>query len=327
MTQLVKIEGLQPQILATAQQQAQAIVDAARPGAVSTTNQMVFFAAFDGTNNDLTTSGHEKNTNVAQLFLQAHSAAQANPDLEANYYPGPGTKGTLSKSDWLSDKVTDQVRITAEKAYDDFARQASAWLEAHPGGSAIAVLTSFSRGVASAAIFTQLLNKKGLIHPAAPNDVLIVPGEAKVSAGVIFDPVATGVKVDIAFAPNVSNVVNIRAQDDYRQLFKAVDYSAQKCVTTVAMLGNHCDIGGGYDNGISALTLEAATAFFRKSGLQIAPVAADRRFAGLNAIAIHTEQFDDFNHPQWDVYLPGFESARISEPSPRLFDTNMLVTR
>src|SRR5258706_11747193 len=200
MTQLVKIEGLQPQILATAQQQAQAIVDAARPGAVSTTNQMVFFAAFDGTNNDLTTSGHEKNTNVAQLFLQAHSAAQANPDLEANYYPGPGTKGTLSKSDWLSDKVTDQVRITAEKAYDDFARQASAWLEAHPGGSAIAVLTSFSRGVASAAIFTQLLNKKGLIHPAAPNDVLIVPGEAKVSAGVIFDPVATGVKVDIAFA-------------------------------------------------------------------------------------------------------------------------------
>ncbi len=43
MTQLVKIEGLQPQVLATVQQQAQAIVDAARPGAVSATNQMIFF--------------------------------------------------------------------------------------------------------------------------------------------------------------------------------------------------------------------------------------------------------------------------------------------
>src|SRR5512141_3220200 len=110
MTQLVDIAGpLQAGVLATVQQQAQAIADAARPGAVSAANPLVFFAAFDGTNNDLTTSGHEKNTNVAQLFLQAHSAAQANPDLEANYYPGPGTKGTLSKSDWLSDKVTEQV--------------------------------------------------------------------------------------------------------------------------------------------------------------------------------------------------------------------------
>jgi len=326
MTQLVDITGpLQAGVLATVQQQAQAIADAARSGAVSGTKKLVFFAAFDGTNNDLTTSGHEKNTNVAQLFLQANAAAQATPDLQANYYPGPGTKGTLSKSDWLSDKVTEQVKITAAKAYDDFARQASAWLEAHPGGSATVVLTSFSRGVASAAIFTQLLNQRGLIDPIAPHDVLIAPGKVTVSAGAIFDPVATGVTVDIAFAPNVTNVVNIRAQDDYRQLFKAVNYSAQKCVKTIAMLGNHCDIGGGYDNGISALTLEAATAFLRNSGFQIAPVAADRQFSRTSPIAIHTEQFNDFGQQQWDVYLPGFASATIQEPSPRLFDSKIVV--
>ncbi|HYK15508.1 MAG TPA: hypothetical protein VEW70_16105, partial [Burkholderiales bacterium] len=62
MTQLVDIKGLQQDILTTAQQQVRAIVDAARPDVVSTNNQFVFFAAFDGTKNDLTTSGHAKNT-------------------------------------------------------------------------------------------------------------------------------------------------------------------------------------------------------------------------------------------------------------------------
>jgi hypothetical protein len=327
MTQLVDIKGLQQDILTTAQQQVRAIVDAARPDVVSTNNQFVFFAAFDGTKNDLTTSGHAKNTNVAQLFTQADAATKAIPNLHANYYAGPGTPGTLTESAWLDKAVTDQVKIAAEKAYADFARQASLWLETHPGGSATAVLTSFSRGVASAAIFSQLLNDKGLINPIAPHEVLIPPGQVKVSAGVIFDPVATGVKVNIAFPPNVSNVVNIRAQDDYRQLFKAVNYSAQKCVKTIAMLGNHCDIGGGYDNGIAALTLQAATDFFRKSGLQIGDVDISRRFAGVNSIAIHTEERDDFGQKQWDVFLPGFESTSIKEPSPRFFDEHILISK
>src|SRR5882757_1335144 len=130
MTRLVDLGAqLQQQLLETAQQQVQAIVDAARPGAVLTDNQFVFFAAFDGTNNDLTTVGHGKNTNVAQLFLQAQAAADAHPGLQANYYPGPGTKGTLTRSAWLNDAVTAQVRAAAENAYRDFARAAAAWLD------------------------------------------------------------------------------------------------------------------------------------------------------------------------------------------------------
>jgi hypothetical protein len=263
---------------------------------------------------------------VAQLFLQAQAAQQNNLDLDANYYPGPGTKGTLSKSDWLNSQVTKQVIKTAENAYDDFARSASAWLESHPGGAVNVALTSFSRGIASAAIFTQLLNQKGLTDPATQNKVLIAPGQVKVAAGVIFDPVATGVTANIAFAPNVSNVVNVRAQDDYRQLFKAVDYSRQAGVTTVPMIGNHCDVGGGYDNGIAALTLQAATDFFRNSGIAIGPVAANRQFTGVASIAIHTEQFDDNGRPKWDVYPPGFLSAVIKDPSPRLVDSNIVMT-
>jgi hypothetical protein len=315
---------LQQGILNTAQQQVRAIADAARPGAISGDDQFVFFAAFDGTNNDLETVGHGQNTNVAQLFLQAQAAEEANPDLQANYYPGPGTKGTLRKSDWLNDRVTKQVKAAAKKAYEDFARQASAWLEENPGGTVTVAITSFSRGVASAAIFTQLLNENGLIDPVAPNEVLIPPGGVKVAAGVLFDPVATGVEANVAFAPNVSNVVNIIAQDEYRELFMAVNYSSRPAITTVAMLGNHCDIGGGYDNGLAALTLEAATAFFRNSGLSIGPVAAKRRFEGVGSIAIHSEEFDDRGRRQWDVYAE-FLSQFIEDPSPRIFDKGIDV--
>ena len=115
--------GLQQGILNTAQQQVRAIANAARPAAISSADQFVFFAAFDGTNNELETVGHAQNTNVAQLFLQAHAVAEATPNLQASYYPGPGTKGTLRKSDWLNDRVTKQVKVAAKNAYDDFARQ------------------------------------------------------------------------------------------------------------------------------------------------------------------------------------------------------------
>lgn len=309
---------LRQQILETGQQQVQDIVRAANSGAVSAANQFVFFAAFDGTNNDLANVGNVQNTNVAQLFQQVQSVEQATPNLRAKYYPGPGTKGTLTRSTWLDTAVTQQVINTAENAYQDFASASSAWLEAHRGGSVTAVLTSFSRGVASAAIFTQILYKKGLIDPNSADRALLPPGQVGVSTGVIFDPVATGVTVNLSFARNVSNIVDIRAQDEYRQLFKAADYSSQPCVATVAMLGNHCDIGGGYDNGTAALTLQAATTFFTNAGLRVGPVAPHRQFTGVDSIAIHTEEVDDQGRPQWDVYLPGFESAFIKRPSPRL---------
>ncbi|HEV7821421.1 MAG TPA: hypothetical protein VGO84_09585, partial [Burkholderiales bacterium] len=234
-------------------------------------------------------------------------------------------KGTLRKSDWLNDAVTKQVKAAAKNAYDDFARAASAWLDEHPGGAITVALTSFSRGVASAAIFTQLINDQGLIDPTRSNRALIPPAEIEIAAGVLFDPVATGVEVNVAFAPNVSNVVNIVAQDEYRDLFMAVDYSGQSAITTVAMLGNHCDIGGGYDNGIAALTLEAATEFFRNSGVPLGPIDDERRFKGVDSIAIHSEERDDNGRRQWDVYAE-FLSQFIKNPSPREFADGIKVT-
>jgi len=331
VTRTVKIGlDLPSQILVTGREQAKKIVAAAPSGAASTNDRLVYFAAFDGTNNNLTTTGVAKNTNVAQLWTQfASGIGTTNPNRAGNYFPGPGTPGTLTRSAWHSPDVTQQVIRTAADAYLDFATKASNWLTNNPGGSVTTVLTAFSRGAAAAAIFSQMLFEKGLIDPNSDvQEELIPPGQVTVSAGVIFDAVATGVNGNLAFPPNVANIVNIRAQDEYRDFFKAVDYSAQSCVTTVAMLGNHCDIGGGYDNGIAALTLQAATTFLKNSGLPVASVSRSRRFAGVKSIAIHSEDVDDRDQPLWGVYPPGpeFLSSVVQDPSPRYADPDIEVT-
>lgn len=146
------------------QQNAQAIADAAQAGAIRS-NQFVFFAAFDGTNNDrndVPLSGNPQDTNVAQLYYQTQVAAASNKNLGVGYYPGPGTEGSLPGSAALP---TQQVIDTAQLAYRDFAQQASDWLKNNPGGDVTTAIASFSRGDASAAIFSQLLYEKGLVDP------------------------------------------------------------------------------------------------------------------------------------------------------------------
>ena len=90
-----------------------------------------------------------------------------------------------------------------------------------------------------------MLYVRGLIDPAN-GQVLIPPGQVGVSAGVLFDPVTTGVDGNVSFAPNVQNVVVLRAENEYRYLFKAGDYSDQQGITTLGVSGNHCNVGGCY---------------------------------------------------------------------------------
>jgi hypothetical protein len=106
--------------------QGQAIVDAAEVGAVRD-NQFVFFAAFDGTRNDMTDVPLSKNpqdTNVAELYKQAYKAKDTNTNLGVGYYQGHGTKGSLNQSDWLPSRVTQETINTAQRAYDEFASEA-----------------------------------------------------------------------------------------------------------------------------------------------------------------------------------------------------------
>lgn len=97
---------------------------------VTQDNQFVFFAAFDGTNNDGTKPPIDpQSTNVWELYKQI----QKNQNIGSEYYPGPGTEGALTASSWLPPQVTQQVIDTANKAYNDFALQASSWLDIKKG--------------------------------------------------------------------------------------------------------------------------------------------------------------------------------------------------
>lgn len=154
---------LTPEEIQQAIQQVQRL--AASASKTIQSNQFVFFAAFDGTNNDrdhLELAGDPQMTNAAQLEIQVREANTGNPDTFFRYYPGPGTDGTLPGSSALPWQVTQQVTNTALQAYNDFALEAARWLRNNPDGSVTVAMTSFSRGGASAAIFPSCSMRGGL---------------------------------------------------------------------------------------------------------------------------------------------------------------------
>lgn len=305
------VRQLTAQEVQQAQTQAAAVANSA--SSVVTQGQFVFFAAFDGTNNDrnnLSTSNTTQTTNVAQLEDQVAKQNIGNPNVQTQYYPGPGTEGSLPGSSFNPYQVTQQAVNTAQKAYDDFSFQAARWLDTHPGGSVTTMVTGFSRGDAPAAIFSQMLYERGLVDPRSGN-MLLPPGVVGVSAGVIFDPVVTGVLVNVAFAPNAKNIVAVRSMDEFRVVFKAADYSTNPGVTTLDFLGNHGDNGGFYDQGLGALSLGGATGFFRNSGLSIADVPANRQFNATAPVVLHSEGVDSYGNRIWDEY--GVRGGRLTD--------------
>jgi hypothetical protein len=276
-----------------AQQRAETLVNAAQPGAIKK-EPFVFFAGFDGTRNDMkdiSLSGNPQDTNVAELYKQVDKQAKSNPEsnVVARYYPGHGTQGSLPRSAWQPTQVTQEAINTAEKAYKEFGKLASDWLKDHPDGEVTTAITSYSRGGAPAAIFSQLLYCDGLIDPDTKK-VLIPPGKVGVSAGVVFDPVTTGVGGNMAFAPNVNNIVILRAESEYRGAFYAVNHENRPGLTVIEVTGNHGNIGGGYgDDGLGNLYLQAATEFFQKSGLDIAEVDPSRRINANQVYKVYDE--------------------------------------
>ena len=166
-----------------------------RPG------QFVFFAAFDGTNNDRTNialSGTPQGTNVAQLESQLAAGNAANGDFQSRYYAGPGTGDISGGFDARSTNPTPYLTATAKKALTEFAIEAKAWLDADPtrsAGDINAAMTGFSRGAGirsnyrsqleneridtltqlnrSSQEFDKSTIKSGLLEIKAPNDGIV----------------------------------------------------------------------------------------------------------------------------------------------------------
>ena len=266
-------------------------------------DQFVFFAGFDGTRNDradLGLSGTPQPTNVAELADQVRSAAGPGASLVSGYFPGHGTAASLPGSAFDPTQVTQEAINTATAAYDQFARQASAWLDTNPGGSVTAMMACFSRGCASGVIFSQLLWEKGLV--TADGRELIPPGQVGVTGGVMYDPVYTGMQGNMSLAPNVQNIAVIRASDEFRIMFQTPDFTGQPGVTVHDFIGNHGDIAGFYDNGVGSLTLESSTQYLRNLGLSIGDVRSERSFDPNAPLKLHTEGVDGFGNRVWDEY-------------------------
>lgn len=315
MTPIIELSADQRQAMLDANTAQAAACARLAPRRSGLRDGFVFFAAFDGTNNDMDDlAGDPLCTHVGQLWRQ-YQPGLGGP-RQGGYYPGLGRNGRPRRETWLPAAVTGGVIATAEKAYADYATAAAAWRAAHPRSAVPVVLAAFSRGAASAAMFSQLLYQRGLVLPHPSGRVLVKPGKIRIAAGVLFDPVATGVKGNLALPPTAQHIVVFKALNEYRQLFKAVDYTVQKdSVTTLGFYGNHCDVGGGYDNGLAAVTLDAATQFLQKSGLTLQDVPASRRLEPA-AVALHSEEYDLEGHKRWDVYYKdGF-----SFKDERLFD-------
>lgn len=290
-------------------------------GAASFSNinarQFVFFAAFDGTNNDrnnLALSGTPQQTNVAQLFEQVDS--QRSSGLQTGYYAGVGTGGIAGGFDARSYNPTPYVTSIAESAYADFQEQARKWLDADSTRSPsdiTASMAGFSRGCASAVVFSQLLNERGLVLPDGRQ--VIPPGQVKVSSTLLLEPVYTGIDRDMSLPANVTgNVVVVQALDEFRYMFRAADYSNDPRVQIIQFYGNHGNIGGFYDNGIGALVLQGATDFFRNAGISIAGVPAERQFVEGMPVRIYSEGTDTYNNRLWDEY--GARGGRLKVVIP-----------
>jgi len=91
MTISIRLTPEKTSQITTIDDQAKASIANASTGKIQS-NQFVFFAAFDGTNNDFANSGNTQNTNVAELWDQYRPNIVTGSNYGGNYYPGLGTK-------------------------------------------------------------------------------------------------------------------------------------------------------------------------------------------------------------------------------------------
>ncbi|HTR34996.1 MAG TPA: calcium-binding protein [Bryobacteraceae bacterium] len=266
-------------------------------------NTFVFFAAFDGTwNNSPPINGDTQDTAIAQLAqeVKEQQNATSGASFSSNYFPGIGASNTLpDESGFTAVLPTPESIQTAKDAYDAFAAQAFAWRQkpGHENDSVTSMISSFSRGAAAAAIFSQMLYEEGLVFTdpqTGKRMTLIPPGTVgAVSAALILDPVLTGETGNMDFPPGVQNLTIVRAQNEYRTDFEAAKYSSDdhgdgENVITVA--GNHGDVGDAYDNGLGGIYLDAYTRFFQNAGLTIGSVDPLREYVPLGqSVALHSE--------------------------------------
>ena len=148
-----------------AQSQAQTVANSTTT--VIGSNKFVFFAAFDGSNNDrnnLAIARDTQSTNVGVLEDLVQRGNSSSDNVQTRYYEGVGTPsaqtlvtGSANGAGIGQVLPTQQMQAIANRAYDDFKEKALNWLAADPSRSAADITTSivgFSRGAPTGVIFS-----------------------------------------------------------------------------------------------------------------------------------------------------------------------------
>jgi len=235
--------------------------------------EFVFVAHFDGTLNDKDNlKKGELQTNVANLHDLMKPHMEDGGNFVSHYEPGVGTGNSgLVRLTKATVRPSGDMRSAAQNAYDQFREQAIKWLRKHPDADPATSLkvmaTGFSRGGVTMATFSQLLCENGVV--ADDGKILVEPGVLGLSGGIVYDPVSKSYNGNAAFSPTSRNITEIQATAEYRKWFKDVDHGGNPNVSTVEVLGNHSNIGGSYDRGISARILDPSREWFAKAGVPI----------------------------------------------------------
>lgn len=268
----------------------------------TTTAKFNYMAAFEGTNNDSTNlelSGSKYQTNVANLRDQAQTATSTNQKLRVGYYKGVGTGGDEGGFLEAAIRPTKAINTIAEKAFDSFEQNVLSYYENLTNkddfkpGDITASIACFSRGCPAGLEFAWMINDRGITK--ADGTVLAPPGSIKISGGfAMMDPVNSFVDGSRGIPPNVTTPVLVAyATDENRTDFRPMDFSNDPRVTAVWTRGNHCGIGGGYDdlNGTSAAVLEGITGYFQNLGTALGAVPDQLKFNSNALATLYTEEF------------------------------------
>ncbi|WP_369943079.1 phospholipase effector Tle1 domain-containing protein [Xanthomonas medicagonis] len=257
------------QDLATYEHNRHALAQFQAPLLVSQHNPhtRLFVACFDGTGNDKQ-KDPEHITNIGTLSNQLDAANFAGLDnVRGHYVPGVGTQDSDFTRN-LDGALGYSYGPRMEEMYLKFINQAKQWREQDPKAEISIVSTGFSRGAVTAAMFTRMVDERGIQDPkdmkidrgphgeilklTPTHPPLVPPGRTPQAVGLL-DPVATGDMNmrDTRLPPSVVSGLQLTARDERRDTFPVKDIidpgrTPDGRLLNLVNPGAHSDIGGSY---------------------------------------------------------------------------------
>ncbi|WDS37781.1 DUF2235 domain-containing protein [Pseudoxanthomonas sp.] len=237
---------------------------------VGNPHEKIFYAFFDGTGNNADKDPLHA-TNVDWLRKQIESLQATDKQISSHYVAGVGTQDQkLTQA--LDGALGHTYEARMEEMYWNLADKAEAWSRADPNVQVRVCSVGFSRGATQCAIFTNLLDQRGILDPTSEvidaegrsryTRHIAAPGKTPQAVG-LFDPVSTGVQelADRRLAPSVVSGFQITALDERRVKFVSdrimpLGLSEDGRFLNVTTAGAHSNIGGGYlRDGLSTRSL------------------------------------------------------------------------